>query len=130
VNSCPPSLPPSMSTCSVPNLRCSYGQAICTCMVSLGQPGGMYWLCDGGGSGGSGGSSSDPCGGCAEGELCIQQAGGPGPGGRYLCANSPPCTVLVQGPCACVMDQGTCSYQMQTTDAGVIGICVCDNGLE
>ena len=29
-----------------------------------------------------------------------------------------------------MMGQGGCTYQMETTDAGVIGICVCDNGLE
>jgi hypothetical protein len=113
----------------VPSLGCSYGQTICTCVVSVGVPGGMTWVCGDAGGGGSGGSTSDPCGGCDEGELCIHQAGGPGPS-RYTCANSPPCTVLVPGPCACVMDQGTCSYQMEATDAGVIGICVCDNGLE
>ena len=131
-SSCPPSLPPSRSACSLPNLMCSYGQAICTCMVSLGQPGGTFWLCDDGGSGGtggSGGSSSAPCGDCAEGELCIHQAGGPGPS-RYTCANSPPCTVPLPGPCSCVMDQGACTYQEETTDAGIIEICVCDNGLE
>jgi hypothetical protein len=129
-SSCPPGLPPSRSACSVPNLMCSYGQTICTCMVSLGEPGGMSWLCDGGGnggSGGSGGSSGDPCGGCAADERCIHQAGGPGPS-RYVCADAPSCTLA--GECACIMGQGTCTYQMETTDAGVIGICVCDNGLE
>jgi hypothetical protein len=45
-----------------------------------------------------------------------------------LCADAPPCTL--PGECACIMGQGTCIYQMETTDAGVIGICVCDNGLD
>jgi hypothetical protein len=74
--SCPPGgLPPSGSTCSVPNLRCSYGQSICTCIVSLGVPGGMTWLCDGGGSGGSGGQGGSGQGGSAAGgpiEGCTQ----------------------------------------------------------
>lgn len=73
--SCPAGLPPSGSTCSVPNLRCSYGQSICTCMVSLGVPGGITWLCDGGGNGGSGGQGGYGQGGSAAGgpiEGCTQ----------------------------------------------------------
>jgi hypothetical protein len=124
----------------VPAQTCNYGQTVCICTVSLAQSGGVTWLCGttnggsggsggNGGSGGSGGSSNDPCGGCDEGELCIHQAGGPGPS-RYTCADNPQCTVPIGGPCACVMGQGECTYQMETTDAGVVGICVCDNGLE
>src|SRR6185503_3463595 len=50
-------------------------------------------------TGGSGGSAgSDPCGGCALQELCIYQAGGPGPG-RLLCAENPTCRAI---PCGCI----------------------------
>lgn len=127
-SACPPALPPSRSPCSVPSLKCSYGQTVCNCVVMLGEPGGMSWFCgDSGGSGGSGGSSGDPCGDCAEGERCILQGGGPGPS-RFRCAQDPPCTLA--GECACITGEGTCSYQNVTVDAGVVELCVCDNGLD
>jgi len=78
-----------------------------------------------GGSSGAGGSAgSDPCGGCALQELCIYQAGGPGPG-RLLCAENPTCRAI---PCGCIRNQGTCTSVPPETNMGVS--CQCDNGLE
>jgi hypothetical protein len=67
----------------------------------------------------------DPCGGCAAGEVCIYQAGGPGPS-RYTCAMEKPCASPVA--CACIVGQGECMFREATADDP--GICVCDNGLE
>jgi len=74
------------------------------------------------GSGGSGGGATDVCGGCAANELCIFQAGGPGPG-RNLCASNPICRGV--GECGCIQDQGDC-----LAVPGSIPLCQCDNGLE
>ena len=76
-------------------------------------------------NGGSGGSASNACGGCAMGEICIFQNGGPGPS-HYTCATQLPCGSA--GACSCIVNQGTCSYV--PGDAGVFGICSCDNGLD
>ena len=74
---------------------------------------------------GSGGSASNACGGCAMGEICILQNGGPG-SSHYTCATQLPCGAA--GACACIVNQGTCSYV--SGDTGVFGICSCDNGLD
>ena len=75
-------------------------------------------------NGGGSGSGSSPCGGCAMGEICIFQNGGPGPS-HYTCATQLPCGAA--GACSCIVNQGTCSYA--PGDAGVAGICSCNNGL-
>lgn len=92
---CPPSMPPSRSACSVPNLRCSYGQSICTCMVSQGVPGGVTWLCDGGGSGGSGGQGGSGQGGSGQ--------GGSGQGGSAAGGPIEGCTQNHEGDAACAL---------------------------
>jgi len=76
-------------------------------------------------NGAGGGSASNACGGCAMGEICIFQNGGPGPS-HYTCATQLPCGSA--GACTCIVNQGTCSYV--PGDAGVFGICSCDNGLD
>jgi len=81
------------------------------------------------GAAGAGGAPfSDQCGGCDYSvqptELCIYQAGGPGPS-RFVCATRTPCKAA--GACACIVDQGTCSFM---SEGGGPGYCVCDNGLE
>jgi hypothetical protein len=50
-----------MSSCSVPSLGCSYGQMLCTCLASLGVPGGTHWVCGdvGSASGGAGGAAGE-----------------------------------------------------------------------
>lgn len=83
---------------------------------------------DGGLAGAGGASATDRCGGCdydgPERQLCIYQAGGPGPG-RFLCAAQKPCRAA--GACACVIEQGSCGFMLE---GGGPGYCVCDNGLE
>jgi hypothetical protein len=83
---------------------------------------------DGGAAGAGGAPSSDRCGGCNYNgpvpEICIYQAGGPGPG-RFLCATQNPCKAA--GVCACIVDQGTCNFM---SEGGGPGYCVCENGLK
>jgi hypothetical protein len=64
---------------------------------------------------------TDACGGCEAPQICVYQAGGPGPG-HYACAEQLPCGAV--GACACIVDQGTCESEK------VDGYCTCDNGLE
>ena len=64
---------------------------------------------------------TDACGGCEAPQICVYQAGGPGPG-HYACAEQLPCGAA--GACACIVDQGTCESEK------VDGYCTCDNGLE
>lgn len=78
-----------------------------------------------GGAGGAGGASTDACGGCDQSnlEICVYQLGGPGVS-HYACAKQNPCGAA--GACACIVAQGTCTYQASGTPAS----CVCDNGLD
>lgn len=77
-----------------------------------------------GGAGGAGGAGGDACGGCdPSSEICVYQLGGPGTS-RYTCAQQSPCAAA--GVCACIVDQGNCTYQASGTPAA----CVCDNGLD
>lgn len=69
---------------------------------------------------------TDPCGGCPAEQICIQQNGGPGPAQGFICAEQLRCGAA--GACACIVDQGTCTYEFGVN--GEQGICVCDNGLE
>ncbi len=81
-----------------------------------------------GNDGGQGGTSGDQCGGCLNAgttEICIYQAGGPGPG-RFVCATQNPCGAA--GACACIVGQGTCDNTLM--GGGTAGYCVCDNGLD
>lgn len=81
-----------------------------------------------GGAAGVGGNTSvsgDPCGGCGTGQICIWQQGGPGPS-HYTCATNAACTL--QGPCSCIVNQGTCSVLPTGSAIGVY--CQCDNGLD
>lgn len=65
------------------------------------------------------------CGGCAEGtEVCVYQAGGPGPA-RFTCATQNVCGAA--GACACIVGQGQC---MPDRMGSPPGYCVCDNGLD
>ena len=64
----------------------------------------------------------DACGGCATGEICVHQTGGPPGGVHYVCATRNPCGAA--SACSCIVGQGTCSPAM------VDGYCECDNGLE
>jgi hypothetical protein len=84
----------------------------------------------GGGAAGAGGAAfTDRCGGCnyqaPQPQICIYQAGGPGPG-RFVCATQNPCGA--QGACACIVGQGECSPAPQ--DGTSPSYCVCDNGLQ
>jgi len=80
---------------------------------------------NGGGGGASGAPSTDRCGGCGgNGQICIYQAGGPGPG-RFVCATQMRCGAAAA--CACIVSQGTCNFMLE---GGSPGYCVCDNGLE
>lgn len=85
----------------------------------------------GSGSAGTGGradSGIDRCGGCSgPNQICIFQVGGPGPS-RFLCAENPPCKAA--GVCACIINQGPCSYVPDENDAAFGGMCSCDNGLD
>lgn len=78
-----------------------------------------------GGAGGAGGAGTDACGGCdtSKLEICVYQLGGPGVS-HYACAKQNPCRAA--GVCACIVDQGNCTYQASGTPAA----CVCDNGLD
>jgi hypothetical protein len=80
----------------------------------------------GAGAGEGGANFSDRCGGCDDTgpapQICIYQAGGPGPGG-FVCATQNPCRAA--GACACIVNQGTCSSMLE---GGSPGYCVCDNG--
>lgn len=78
-----------------------------------------------GGAGGAGGASTDACGGCDQSnlEICVYQLGGPGVS-HYACAKQNPCGAA--GACACIVAQGTCTYQASGTPAS----CICDNGLD
>jgi hypothetical protein len=83
-----------------------------------------------GGAGGAGGTLfTDRCGGCNYAgiapQICIYQAGGPGPG-RFVCATQNPCGAA--GECVCIVGQGACSPTL-TLEAGG-PYCVCDNGLD
>ena len=82
----------------------------------------------GGAAAGAGGvPSTDRCGGCVptpQPQICIYQAGGPGPG-RFVCATQNPCRAA--GACACIVGQGTCNA---TPEGGSPPYCVCDNELE
>jgi hypothetical protein len=79
---------------------------------------------------GEGGAApfTDRCGGCkydgATPEICIFQAGGPGPG-RFVCATQNPCGAA--GACVCIVGQGACNPALE---GGSPGYCVCDNGLD
>ena len=98
----------------------------CTTHVCLGS-GGASSTTSTGGSAATGGAASigNPCGGCAMGETCIFQNGGPGPS-HYTCATQLPCGAM--GACACIVNQGPCNFV--PGDAAVAGICNCDNGLD
>lgn len=74
------------------------------------------------GTGGVGGEPGDDCGGCDAGQLCIYQAGGPGPS-RWLCTAGAVCPQ----PCACIEGQGGCTFVPRDM---LPGYCSCDNGLE
>jgi hypothetical protein len=69
---------------------------------------------------------TDPCGGCVNDTVCVYQVGGPGPSAGMRCADQVVCDA--PGACACIINEGTCTYTYGT--AGDVGICVCDNGLE
>jgi hypothetical protein len=81
-------------------------------------------------SGGAGGVApfTDRCGGCkydgATPEICIYQAGGPGPG-RFVCATQNRCGAA--GACVCIVGQGACNPALE---GGSPGYCVCDNGID
>ena len=83
---------------------------------------------DGGAAGAGGAPLTDQCGGCQPNghsqQICIYQAGGPGPG-RFVCATQNPCRAA--GACACIVDQGTCNFM---PEGGGPGYCTCDNGLQ
>jgi hypothetical protein len=83
---------------------------------------------DGGAAGAGGAAFTDRCGGCKytglAPEICIYQAGGPGPA-RFVCATQNPCRAA--GACSCIVDQGTCGFMLE---GGSPGYCVCDNGLD
>jgi hypothetical protein len=68
----------------------------------------------------------DPCGGCASGEECIYQVGGPGPSQGFICVEVTPCRAAEL--CACIDNQGTCFFKEASADEP--GYCTCDNGLE
>ena len=78
------------------------------------------------GASGVGGAETDPCGGCAPSavQICVYQAGGPGPS-HFTCATQNPCGALTA--CGCVEGQGTCQPNLMGDPPGY---CVCDNGLE
>jgi hypothetical protein len=84
---------------------------------------------DGGATGVGGTPFTDRCGGCNYNgiapQICIYQAGGPGPG-RFVCATQNPCGAA--GECVCIVGQGACSPTV-TLEAGG-PYCVCDNGLD
>lgn len=98
------------------------GQAVC---CDSGWERGLQCPSGAGGTGGAGGVSSDACGGCdlSNLEICVFQQGGPG-AGHYACARQDPCAAA--GVCACIVAQGTCTYEASGTPAS----CVCDNGLD
>jgi hypothetical protein len=73
---------------------------------------------------GAGGATTDACGGCEVTQICVQQLGGPGPGG-FRCAMQEACSA--PGACACIVGQGTCQPQLMGSPPGY---CVCDNGLD
>jgi hypothetical protein len=79
-------------------------------------------------AGSAGALLSDRCGGCnykgPTPEICLFQAGGPGPG-RFVCATQNPCGA--EGACVCIVGQGTCKNTLQ---GGSPGYCVCDNGMD
>jgi hypothetical protein len=81
-------------------------------------------------NGGEGGAApfTDRCGGCkydgATPEICIFQAGGPGPG-RFVCATQNRCGAA--GACVCIVGQGACNPALE---GGSPGYCVCDNGID
>ena len=84
---------------------------------------------DGGAAGAGGALFADRCGGCnyqaPQPQICIYQAGGPGPG-RFVCATQNPCGAA--GECVCIVGQGECSPAPE--DGRSPSYCVCDNGLE
>ena len=75
--------------------------------------------------GGTTGTTTNPCGVCSSGQICVYQNGGPGPS-HYSCATLLPCGAM--SPCACIQNQGTCNIAGGTSGLGVE--CVCDNGLQ
>jgi hypothetical protein len=78
------------------------------------------------GAPGAGGAVTDACGGCdlTAPEICVYQAGGPGPS-RYVCAPRGPCAAV--GACSCIEGQGSCHAQLMGDPPSY---CVCDNGLD
>jgi hypothetical protein len=74
----------------------------------------------------TGGAGSDECGGCdtSASQICVFQAGGPGPS-HFTCATQNPCGAA--GACSCIVGQGTCQPNLMGAPPGH---CVCDNGLE
>lgn len=80
---------------------------------------------NGSGAPGAGGAGSDPCGGCdVPDEVCVYQAGGPGPS-RFRCATQLPCGA--PGACACIVDEGACQMMLMGDPPNY---CACDNGLD
>ncbi|HET7538534.1 MAG TPA: hypothetical protein VFK05_01635 [Polyangiaceae bacterium] len=74
------------------------------------------------GTSGTAGAASD-CGGCAPGEICVFQNGGPGPS-HFVCAMQNPCGA--GAACACIVGQGTCQPNLMGDPPRY---CSCDNGL-
>jgi hypothetical protein len=115
-----------------PTGRCvKTGDASCGWEVRDCPPGGEGGAGGQGGQGhageasGAGGAPSDPCGGCDVSEqVCVYQAGGPGPS-RFTCATQLPCGA--PGACACIVDQGMCQTMLMGDPPDH---CVCDNGLD
>lgn len=75
-------------------------------------------------AGAGGATTTDACGGCEASQICVQQIGGPGPGG-FRCATQQPCGA--PGACACIVGQGTCQPELMGRPPGY---CICDNGLD
>jgi hypothetical protein len=76
------------------------------------------------GAAGTGGGAAEDCGGCASGEICVFQLGGPGTS-HFVCATQNPCGAL--GACACIVGQGTCQPNLMGDPPRY---CSCDNGLD
>jgi hypothetical protein len=118
-------------TASGPTGRCVKTGDECGWEIHHCPPGGEGGAGSQGGQGnvagapGAGGAGSDPCGGCdVPRQICVLQAGGPGPS-RFTCANQNPCGA--PGACACIVEQGPCESMLMGDPPNY---CVCDNGLD